>query len=90
MTATELRAILEQLEWSQGQLAEFLHRDKRLARRMCQGTEPIDGETATWLREMVSYAPTLRRVNELMDCPPRGRASAPQTATVNGRRIELK
>jgi hypothetical protein len=52
MDADELRAILDRMGWSQGDLARNAQRDPARTRKMARGQEPIDEPLANWLRKV--------------------------------------
>jgi hypothetical protein len=82
MDADELRAILDRMGWSQGDLARNAQRDLRRTRKMAQGQEPIDEPLADWLRrlEPLISDPPLRPGNHRgREDMPHGREPPPRT-----------
>jgi DNA-binding transcriptional regulator YiaG len=55
MTRAEFRACLEQLAWSQRDLARVLGLDDRLMRRWASGQNEIPGNIAHWLTTLATF-----------------------------------
>lgn len=79
MTPTEMRAILEEIAWSQKAAADYARYDPSLVRKMARGRAPIPDELARWLIAVrVAYQPVL----DLIDNPPGRRPRPPARATL--------
>jgi ribosome-binding protein aMBF1 (putative translation factor) len=55
MTPTEFRACLEQLAWSQRDLARVVSLDDRLMRRWAAGQNEIPSNIAQWLKTLATF-----------------------------------
>jgi len=67
MTTDELRRILNNLDWSQGELARRVNRSPRGIRRIAAGDAPIDDALADWLRALDRAWPAFAAI---LDNPP--------------------
>lgn len=71
MTATEMRAILDRLGWSQGNCAYFAKRDNARIKKMARGGARIPDPIADWLRRCdAAYVPAVRAFEMVRDNPP--------------------
>ena len=59
MTPTGLREILDELRWSQRDLAALVDCNERLARRWAAGAAPVPALIAQWLEERVRLHRTM-------------------------------
>jgi hypothetical protein len=67
MTPTELREIIERLDWKQGDLAFYAKRDEARIRKQARGSNPIDDDLCRWLRAVDAH---WGHVQQLLDNPP--------------------
>jgi hypothetical protein len=67
MEPTELRDILERLDWSQGEFGRRIERGEDNGRKIARGKLPIDEPLAEWLRAVDKANTTLI---SLLDAPP--------------------